>query len=75
MGGKVAADIRKIFTAPDGVEADQKRMRTFNSIECLNKEIKRRTRVATLFPTEKSLLRLVSAVLSEISEEWETGKV
>ena len=46
-----------------------------NSIERLNKEIKRRTRVATLFPNEESLLRLVSAVLSEISEDWETGKV
>jgi len=53
----------------------QKRMRTSNGIERLNKEIKRRTRVATLFPNEESLLRLVSAVLSEISEEWETGKV
>jgi transposase-like protein len=50
-------------------------MRTSNSIERLNKEIKRRTRVATLFPNEESLLRLVSAVLSEISEDWETGKV
>jgi len=53
----------------------RKRMRTSNSIERLNKEIKRRTRVATLFPNEASLLRLVSAVLAEISEEWETGKV
>ena len=53
----------------------QKRMRTSYSIERLNKEIKRRTRVATLFPYEESLLRLVSAVLSEISEDWETGKV
>jgi transposase-like protein len=50
-------------------------MRTSNSIERLNKEIKRRTRVATLFPNEESLLRLVSAVLAEISEDWETGKV
>jgi len=30
--------------------------------------------VATLFPNEASLLRLASAVLSEISDEWETGK-
>ncbi|MBT3177823.1 MAG: IS256 family transposase, partial [Desulfobacula sp.] len=35
---------------------------------------KRRTRVATLFPNEASLLRLVSAILVETSEEWETGK-
>ncbi|MEE8467906.1 MAG: transposase, partial [Planctomycetota bacterium] len=32
-------------------------------------------RVATLFPNEASLLRLVSAVLVEVSEEWETGKI
>ena len=43
-----------------------------NGIERLNKEIKRQTRVATLFPSEASLLRLVSAVLSEISDDWET---
>ena len=34
-----------------------------------------RPRVATLFPNEASLLRLVSAVLMEISEEWETEKI
>jgi len=43
-------------------------------IERLNKEIKRRTRVATLFPNEASLLRLVSSILVETSEEWESGK-
>jgi len=51
------------------------RLRTTNGLERLNKEIKRRTRVATLFPNEASLLRLVSALLVEISEEWETGKI
>jgi len=61
-----------VFALP---QAHQKRMRTSNNIERLNKEIKRRARVATLFPNEESLLRLVSAVLAEISEEWETGKV
>ena len=51
------------------------RLRTTNGLERLNKEIKRRTRVATLFPNEQSVLRLVSAVLMEISEEWETKKI
>jgi transposase-like protein len=55
--------------------AHRKRLRTTNLLERLNKEIKRRTRVATLFPNEASLLRLVSAVLIEISEDWETGKL
>ena len=50
------------------------RMRTTNGLERLNKEIKRRTRVATLFPNEESLLRLVSAILVEVSDDWETGK-
>ncbi len=49
-------------------------LRTTNMLERLNKEIKRRTRVATLFPNEASALRLISAVLVEVSEEWETGK-
>ena len=55
-------------------EAHRKRMRTTNGLERLNQEIKRRTRVATLFPNEKSLLRLVTAILAEVSDEWETGK-
>ncbi|MEM7479337.1 MAG: transposase [Planctomycetota bacterium] len=51
----------------------QKRMRTTNMLERQNKEIKRRTRVATLSPNEASVLRLVTAVLVELSDEWETG--
>ena len=53
----------------------QRRLRTTNAIERVNQEIKRRTRVASLFPNEASLLRLVSALLAETSAEWETGKV
>ena len=52
----------------------RRRLRTTNMLERLNRELKRRTRVATLFPNEASLLRLVTAVLMEVSEEWETGK-
>ncbi len=58
------------------MHADPKQCGDFAKIIVgLNKEIKRRTKVATLFPNEESLLRLVSAVLAEISEDWETGKV
>jgi transposase-like protein len=49
--------------------AHRRRLRMTNGLERLNKEIKRRTRVATLFPNEASLLRLASAVLSEISDD------
>jgi transposase-like protein len=55
--------------------AHQKRLRTSNALDRLNQEIKRRTRVARLFPNEASLLRLVTAVIAEISEEWESGKI
>lgn len=50
------------------------RLRTSNAAERLNQEIKRRTRVARVFPNTDSLLRLVSAVLSEISDDWESSK-
>lgn len=52
----------------------RRRMRTTNMLERVHEEINRRTRVAGLFPNEASLLRLVSAVMMELSEEWETGK-
>jgi putative transposase len=56
-------------------ESHRRLLRTTNGVERLNQEVRRRTRVARLFPNETSCLRLVSAVLMEISEEWETGKV
>jgi putative transposase len=61
-----------VFTLP---EAHQRRMRTSNAIERVNQELKRRTRVASLFPNEASLLRLISALLCEISEDWLTGRI
>lgn len=60
-----------VFSLP---VAHRRRLRSTNMVERLNREIKRRTRVATLFPNESSLLRLVSAILMEVSEEWESGK-
>lgn len=55
-------------------EPQRKRLRTTNGLENLNQQLKRRTSVARLFPNEASLLRLVSSVLMETSEEWETGR-
>jgi transposase-like protein len=56
-------------------KAHRKRLRTVNMLERLNKEILRRTRVATLFPNTESCLRLVTAVAMETSEEWQASKV
>ena len=50
------------------------RMRTSNMLERLNRELKRRTRVVCIFPSEASLLRLASAVLMEVDEDWMSGR-
>ena len=52
----------------------QRRIRTTNSLERVNREIKRRTRVAVLFPNPESALRLVTGVLVEIHEDWITER-
>jgi transposase-like protein len=59
-----------VFAMP---EEHRRRLRTTNMVERQNREIKRRTRVSGLFPNEASLLRLVSAILMEVSEEWESA--
>jgi len=71
----MAANVPEALTVFAFSHAQRRRLRTSNLLERLSKEIKRRTRVATLFPNEASLLRLISAVLMEVSEEWETEKI
>jgi len=114
MKAEVAADIRKIFNAPDRAAAEaylaetvrkysmtaskladwlehnipdglsvfafpaahQRRLRTTNVVERLNREIHRRSCVVSIFPNEASCLRLISAVLVEQDEEWQVhGRV
>ena len=109
LKAEVAADIRKIFTAPDHPTAEaylaqavqkyaktasrlaewleknipegltvfafpvthQRRLRTTNMVERLNREIHRRTATVSIFPSEKSCLRLISALLMERDEAWQ----
>lgn len=54
-------------------QTHQKKIRTTNMPERVNREVKRRTNVVSIFPSEESCLRLVTGVLVEISEGWETG--
>lgn len=59
----------KVFDLP---ASHRRRLRTTSLLERVNEEIKRRTRVARFFPNEASCLRLVSAILMEISDDWKT---
>ena len=52
----------------------RKRMKSTNMLERLNEEIRRRTRVARIFPNEGSCLRLVRALAVETHEQWVTGR-
>jgi len=53
----------------------QRKLRTSNCLERLNREIRRRTRVVSIFPNEAACLRLISAIMMEIDEEWQTGRI
>lgn len=61
-----------VFKFPPGHRV---RLRTTNGLERINREIKRRTRVASIFPNTASCLRLVSALLAETDEGWLEGKI
>ncbi len=50
-----------------------RRIRTTNSIERINKELKRRSRSVGAFSNDESLLRLAVCILMDINKEWITG--
>jgi len=62
------------FTVFSFPASHRRRLRTTNLLERLNEEIRRRTRVARLFPNEASCLRLVTAIVMEIAEDWQTAE-
>ncbi len=53
---------------------NRRRLRTSNMAERVNAEIRRRTRVARIFPNVASCERLIGAIVMEISEDWIAGK-
>jgi len=60
-----------IFSFP---QEHWKKLRTSNLAERVNKEIKRRTKIVGIFPNCNSCLRLVTALLVEMDEEWDQGR-
>jgi len=63
------------FTVFSFPKTHQRRLRTSNQLERLSEEIKRRTKVVRVFPNELSCIRLISAILMEVGEEWEYGRL
>ncbi|WP_334114262.1 IS256 family transposase, partial [Methanothrix soehngenii] len=51
-----------------------KRIRTTNVLERINKELKRRSRVAGAYSNDQSLLRVAVCIMMDINEDWITGK-
>ena len=47
-----------------------RRLRTNNVQERANRELKRRSRVVQVFPSRRSLIRMMGAVFAEMDEEW-----
>ncbi len=65
---------------PDGfgayrlAKSERRYLGTTNTIERYHKEIKRILRVTGPLTNEAALLRLLTGILIEISDEWETGQ-
>ena len=61
-----------VFSFPT---SHQRKLRTTNGLERLDREIHRRTGVVGIFPNEASCLRLISAILMEFHDEWQVGRI
>lgn len=64
-------DCLTVFNFPDG---HRTRLKTTNMLERLNKEIKRRTSVIEIFPSEQSAERIIGALLIDQDERWQVGR-
>lgn len=63
-------DVMAILSLP---LACRKRLRTSNSIERVNQELRRRDRVIRIFPNERSIENLLGSLLIEMHEDWLSG--
>ncbi len=59
---RLEEEVEEILSCFHFPSSHRKKIRTTNSLERFNKEIRRRTRVVRIFPNEESCIRLVSAL-------------
>lgn len=50
-----------------------RQLHSTNTLERINKELKRRTRVVRIFPNRDSLMRMVATLLQEQDDEWQVA--
>ncbi|KGQ21295.2 IS256 family transposase [Thermus filiformis] len=62
--------LEEALTYLDFPSGHQRQIKSTNVLERLFKEVKRRTRVVGVFPSEKSLTNLATVVMLRASEEW-----
>ncbi|MGU5537795.1 IS256 family transposase, partial [Aeromonas caviae] len=67
MMDEAETDVLAYFSFPKGHRV---KLHSTNTLERLNKEVKRRADVVGIFPNEESIMRLLGAVLAEQNEEW-----
>ena len=67
MMDEAEADVLAYFSFP---KSHRVKLHSTNTLERLNKEVKRRADVVGIFPNEESIMRLLGAVLAEQNEEW-----
>ena len=65
-----AQGIEEALTYLDFPSSHQRHIKSTNLLERLFREVKRRTRVVGVFPSEKSLVNLATAVMLRASEDW-----
>ncbi len=55
-------------------EIDARKIASTNTLERLNKEIRRRSKAIGVFPSVSSYIRLICSYLIEYEEDWQTGR-
>ena len=71
---KIDQDIIHTLACFHFPQKHQRRIRTTNLLERLNREIKRRADVVQIFPNQQACERLIGALCMEWSDEWITGR-
>ncbi len=74
LASRLEEDLEEALTCLSFPAEHRRRIRTTNGVERLNQELKRRTRVVRIFPNRASLLRLVTALAIDQSDEWVSGR-